>query len=85
MHIDTFPIVCSFSEHRGRSCIVSHAHVGRLGSRAYNSFRWRAISKPEFNTFESGNGTKLNGAHRVMICQLDAYEPPEVRIRLHVG
>ena len=37
------PIVCSYSERRGRSCIVSHAHIGRLGSLAYNSFRWRAI------------------------------------------
>ena len=37
------PIVCSYSERRGRSCIVSHVHLGRLGSLAYNSFRWRAI------------------------------------------
>ena len=37
------PIVCSYSEHRGMSCIVSHVHIGRLGSLAYNSFRWRAI------------------------------------------
>ena len=26
-----------------RSCIVSHVNLGRLGSLAYNSFRWRAI------------------------------------------
>ena len=37
------PIVCSYSEHRGRSCIVSHVNLGRLGSLAYNRFRWRAI------------------------------------------
>ena len=34
----TKPIICYFSEHRGRSCIVSHIHLGRLGSLAYNSF-----------------------------------------------
>ena len=37
------PIVCSYSERRGRSCIISHVNFGRLGSLAYNSFRWRAI------------------------------------------
>ena len=37
------PIVCSYSEHRGRSCIISHVNLGILGSLAYNSFRWRAI------------------------------------------
>ena len=37
------PIVCSYSDRRGRSCIVSHVHVGRLGTLAFNSFRWRAI------------------------------------------
>ena len=36
-------IVCSYSECREMSCIVSHVHIGRLGSPAYNSFRWRAI------------------------------------------
>ena len=35
------PIVCSYSERRGRSCIISHVNLGRLGSLAYNSFRWR--------------------------------------------
>ena len=34
------PIVCSYSEHRGRSCIISHVYMGRLWSLAYNSFRW---------------------------------------------
>ena len=37
------PIVCSYSDRRGRSCIVSHVHVGRLETLAFNSFRWRAI------------------------------------------
>ena len=37
------PVVCSYSDRRGRSCIVSHIHVGRLGTLAFNSFRWRAI------------------------------------------
>ena len=37
------PIVCSYSEGRGRSCIISHVNLGRLGSLAYNSFIWRAI------------------------------------------
>ena len=37
------PIVCSYSERRGRSCIISHVNLGRLWSLAYNSFRWRAI------------------------------------------
>ena len=31
------PIVCSYSERRGRSCIISHVNLGRLGSLAYNS------------------------------------------------
>ena len=26
------PIVCSYSERRGRSCIISHVNLGRLGS-----------------------------------------------------
>ena len=37
------PIVCFYSECRVRSCIVSHVHIGRLGSLAYNSFRWQSI------------------------------------------
>ena len=31
------------SDRRGRACIASHVGVGRLGTLAYNSFRWRAI------------------------------------------
>ena len=37
------PIVRSYSEHRGRSCMFSHAHIGWVWSLAYNSFRWRVI------------------------------------------
>ena len=37
------PIFCSYSERRGRSCIILHVNLGRLGSLAYNCFRWRAI------------------------------------------
>ena len=39
------PIVCSYSDRRGRSCIVSHVHVGRLGTLAFEfySFRWPTI------------------------------------------
>ena len=36
-------IVCSFSDRRGRSCIVSHVNPGRQGTLAFNSFRWRSI------------------------------------------
>ena len=34
------PIVCT---RRGRYCVVSHVNIGRYGTLAYNSFRWRAI------------------------------------------
>ena len=40
------PIVCSYSDRRGRSCIVMYhmyIHIGRLGTLAFNSFRWWAI------------------------------------------
>ena len=37
------PILCNFSDRRGRSCVISHVDTGRLGTLAYNSFRWRAI------------------------------------------
>ena len=37
------PIVCSFSDRRGRSCIVSHVNPGRQGTLAFNSFRWRSV------------------------------------------
>ena len=42
------PIVCTQSERRGRYCVVSHVNIGRSGTLAYNSFRWRAIRL--FNT-----------------------------------
>ena len=37
------PITSTFSGHRGRSFIISHVNVGRVGTLAYNSFRWRSI------------------------------------------
>ena len=37
------PIVCTHSELRGRYWVVSHVNIGRSGTLAYNSFRWRAI------------------------------------------
>ena len=37
------PICFRTSERKGRVCITSHVGAGRLGTLAYNSFRWRAI------------------------------------------
>ena len=37
------PILCNFSDRRGRSCAIFHVDSGRLGTLAYNSFRWGAI------------------------------------------
>ena len=37
------PILCNFSDRRGRSCVISHVDTGRLGTLAYNCFRWRAM------------------------------------------
>ena len=37
------PILCNFSDRRGRSCVISHVNTRRQGTLAYNSFRWRAI------------------------------------------
>ena len=37
------PIRFRTSDRRGRACITPHVGVGRLGTLAYNSFRWRAI------------------------------------------
>ena len=31
------PITCSFSDRRGRACIVCHSGAGRLGTLKYNS------------------------------------------------
>ena len=36
-------ITSTFSERRGRSCVISHVNVGRVGTLSYNSFRWRSI------------------------------------------
>ena len=37
------PITSKFSGRRGRSCIISHVNVGRIGTLAYNSCRWRSM------------------------------------------
>ena len=37
------PITSKFSGRRGRSCVISHVNVGRVGTLSYNSFRWRSI------------------------------------------
>ena len=37
------PIHSRTSDRRGKACITSHVGVGRLGTLAYNSFRWCAI------------------------------------------
>ena len=36
-------ITSTFSERRGRPCVISHVNVGRVGTLAYNRFRWRSI------------------------------------------
>ena len=36
-------ITCSFSDRRGRTCVVCHSGAGRLGTLKYNSIRWRSI------------------------------------------
>ena len=37
------PITSTFSGRRGKSCVISHVNVGRVGTHAYNIFRWRSI------------------------------------------
>ena len=39
------PITSSFSDRRGRACvvIVCHSGAGGFGTLKYNSFRWRSI------------------------------------------
>ena len=37
------PITSTFSGRRCRSCAISHVDVDRVGTLAYNSFRWRSI------------------------------------------
>ena len=39
------PTTCSFSDRRGRTCVICHSGAGRLGTLKYNSFRWRSIRK----------------------------------------
>ena len=36
-------ITSTFSGRRGRSCVIPHVNVGRVGTLAYNSFRWGSI------------------------------------------
>ena len=33
----------SFSDHRGRACVVCYSGAGRFGTLKYNSFRWQSI------------------------------------------
>ena len=42
------PITSIFSGRRGRSYVISHVNVCRIGTLSYNSFRWRSIRL--FNT-----------------------------------
>ena len=37
------PITSTISGRRDRSCVISHVNVGRIGTLAYNSCRWRSI------------------------------------------
>ena len=37
------PITNTSSGRRGRSCVISNANVGRVGTLAYNSYIWRSI------------------------------------------
>ena len=37
------PIIATLSDRRGRSCTISNGNVGRKGTLAFNSFRWRSI------------------------------------------
>ena len=39
----SYPITSTFFGRKGRSCVISHVNVGRVGILAYNSFRWRSI------------------------------------------
>ena len=35
--------MCTYTERRGRSCVVSQVNMGQLGKLSYNSFRWHSI------------------------------------------
>ena len=67
------PIVCLYSDRRGRSCIVPHVQVGRLGTLAFNSFRWRAIRL--FNAMPNPNHIRCISSCSVLSfkCKLDLY------------
>ena len=38
----SIPITSTFSGRRGRSGVISHVNVGRVGMLSYNNFRWRS-------------------------------------------
>ena len=59
------PITCTYSERRGRSCVVSHVNMGRLGTLSYNSFRWRSIRM--FNKLPKY-------VHIVSSCSIDGFK-----------
>ena len=64
-------IVCSYSDRRGRYCIVSHVHIGRLGTLAFNSFRWRSIRL--FNAMPNHISYISSCAVISFKCKLDLY------------
>ena len=37
------PFTATLSDRRGRSCTISNVNVGRKGTHACNSFKWRSI------------------------------------------
>ena len=39
----SIPITFTYSERRCRSCVIYHVNVVRVGTLAYNSFRWRSV------------------------------------------
>ena len=48
-------ITSTFSGCRGRSCVISHVNVGRVGTLAYNSFRWRSMFNPSLQYFTNAS------------------------------
>ena len=65
------PITSSFSDRRGRTCIVCHSGADRLGTLKCNSFRWRSIRR--FNRLQ--NGIRIMSSCSVVgfKSQLDSY------------
>ena len=62
------PIVCSFSDRRGRSCIVSHVNPGRQGTLAFNSVRWSSIDLHIFNRLPIH-------IRNISACSIDRFNP----------